>query len=71
MITNYVIYDYETSEAAKRFTDHLAKAMGEAPGLIRQVIKDVSQMVVWYTPSIIPKRRGVRARAKALKWRRK
>lgn len=66
---NIIMYDDETSELAKRFADHLAKAMGETPGLLRQVIKEVSQMVVWYTPAVLPKRRGVRGRARALKWR--
>jgi len=66
---NIIMYDDETSELAKRFADHLAKAMGETPGLVRQVIKEVSHMVEWYTPAVLPKRRGVRGRARALKWR--
>ncbi len=64
---NIIMYNDGTALLAARFADHLSKAMGETPGLVRQVIKEVSHMMVWYTPAVLPKRRGVRGLAIALK----
>ena len=67
---NYIIYDDETAEIAGTFAESLAKAMKHTGEAVKMALKELKTQIVWYTPKVLSKRRGVRGRAMSIKWRR-
>ena len=67
---NYIIYDDETAEIAGTFAESLAKAMKHTGEAVKIALEELKTQIVWYTPKVLSKRRGVRGRAMSIKWRR-
>jgi len=67
---NYIIYDDETAEIAGTFAESLAKAMKHTGEAVKIALEELKTQIVWYTPKVLFKRRGVRGRAMSIKWRR-
>ena len=67
---NYIIYDDETAEIAGTFAESLAKAMKHTGKAVKMALEELKTQIVWYTPKVLSKRRGVRGRAMSIKWRR-
>jgi len=67
---NYIIYDDETAEIAGTFAESLAKAMKHTGEAVKMALEELKTQIVWYTPKVLSKRRGVRGRAMSIKWRR-
>jgi hypothetical protein len=66
---NYIIYDEEMAKVSGTFADNLAKAM-KRMGEAVKILEELKTQIVWYTPKVLSKRRGVRGRAMSIKWRR-
>jgi phage major head subunit gpT-like protein len=79
MWANTITYDAETSEAARRLSEHIAKAIGDANNVM--IIKPTQLIVpqglfklarrIVFPHHILKRRKGARGRAMTLKWRRK
>ena len=67
---NYIIYDDVTAEIAGTFAESLAKAMKHTGEAVKMALEELKTQIVWYTPKVLSKRRGVRGRAMSIKWRR-
>jgi len=67
---NYIIYDDETAEIAGTFAESLDKAMKHTGEAVKMALEELKTQIVWYTPKVLSKRRGVRGRAMSIKWRR-
>ncbi len=67
MWSQAIVYTEEDAKIAASFAENLEKSMRQ---ISRQVQRTVARM---FFPKLTPikKRRGVRGRAKAIKWRRK
>ena len=66
---NIIMYDDETAEIAGTFAESLAKAMKHTGEAVNMALEELKTQIVWYTPKVLSKRRGVLGRARALKWR--
>jgi hypothetical protein len=67
-IDNTVMVSEEDIMSSVDFATKLAAAMGSTAAALRLEIAEMSKY--WYKPSILQRRRGIRGRARTLKWRR-